>query len=112
MQGQLRDSQAMTHNSTFGQLLTHHKISGCLHTGRTTIDEAIYPFRGRIFFHQNGKPHKYWTKMYELCDAKSGYIYNLEVCTVAYPTNPEHNTVLSVVDRLCDKREGSLRMHI
>jgi hypothetical protein len=36
MQRQLGDSQAMTHNSTFGQLLTHHKISGHLHTGTTT----------------------------------------------------------------------------
>jgi hypothetical protein len=36
MQSQLGDSQAMTHNSKFGQLLTHHKISAGLHTGRTT----------------------------------------------------------------------------
>jgi hypothetical protein len=36
MQRQLGDSQAMTHNSTFGQLLTHQKISGPLQTGRTT----------------------------------------------------------------------------
>jgi hypothetical protein len=49
--------------------------------------------------------------MYELCDAKSGYVYNLEVCTVAHPTNPKHNTAFSVVERLCDKREGSLRVH-
>jgi hypothetical protein len=49
--------------------------------------------------------------MYELCKAKSGYIYNLEVCTVAHPANSEHNTVFSVVDTLCDKREGSLCVH-
>jgi hypothetical protein len=36
MQRQLGDSQAMTHNSKFGQLLTHHKISGRVHNGRTT----------------------------------------------------------------------------
>jgi len=46
--------------------------------------------------------------MYELCDAKSGYVYNLEVCTVTHPTNPEHNKALSFFDRLCDEREGSL----
>jgi hypothetical protein len=58
-----------------------------------TIGEAIYPFRGRIFFRVYiiGKPHKYWIKMYELCQVKSGYVYNLEVCTVAYSTNSEHN---------------------
>jgi hypothetical protein len=49
--------------------------------------------------------------MYELCEAKSSYVYNLEVCTVAHPTNSEHNTAFRVVDRLCDKREGSLCVH-
>jgi hypothetical protein len=36
MHSQLGDGQAMTHNSKFGQLLTHHKISGHLHIRRTT----------------------------------------------------------------------------
>ena len=37
-----------------------------------TFDEAICPFRGRIFFHVyiKGKPHKYGIKMFELCEAK------------------------------------------
>jgi hypothetical protein len=49
--------------------------------------------------------------MFQLCEAKSGYVYNLEAYTVAHPTNSEHNMALSVVDRLCDKREGSLCVH-
>jgi hypothetical protein len=49
--------------------------------------------------------------MYELCDTKNGYVYNLEVCTVAHPTNTEHNKAFIVVGRLCDKREGSLCVH-
>jgi hypothetical protein len=53
-----------------------------------------------------GKPHKYGIKMFELCEAKSGYIYNLDVYTGARPTNSEHNTVFSVVNRLCDKIKG------
>jgi len=44
--------------------------------------------------------------MFELREAKSGYIYNLDVYTGAHPTNPEHNTAFSVVDRLCDKIKG------
>jgi hypothetical protein len=36
MQSQLGDGQGMTHNSKFGQLLTLHKILGCVHNGRTT----------------------------------------------------------------------------
>jgi hypothetical protein len=53
-----------------------------------------------------GKPHKYGIKMFELCEAKSGYVYNLDVYTVAHPTNSEHNTAFSDVDRLCDKIKG------
>ena len=73
-----------------------------------TIDEAICPFRGRIFFrvYIKGKPHKYGIKIFELCEAKSDYVYNLDVYTGAHPTNSEHNTAFSVVDRLCDKTKG------
>lgn len=41
--------------------------------------------------------------MSELTEAKSGYVYNLEVYTGAHPTNLGHNMVFSAVDRLCDK---------
>jgi hypothetical protein len=47
--------------------------------------------------------HKYGIKIFELCEAKSGYIYNLEIYTGAHPTNSEHNTVISVLNRLCDR---------
>jgi hypothetical protein len=77
--------------------------------------EAICPFRGRIFFrvYIKGKPHKYGIKMFEVCEAKSCYMYNLDVYTGAHPTNPEHHTTFSVVDRLCDKikRERPLCVH-
>jgi len=73
-----------------------------------TIDEAICPFRGRIFFrvYIKGKPHKYGIKMFELCEAKSGYVYNLDIYTGGLPTNSEHNTAFSVVNRLYDKIKG------
>jgi hypothetical protein len=41
--------------------------------------------------------------MFELCEAKSSYVYNLEVYTGAHPSSSEHNTAVSVIDRLCDK---------
>jgi hypothetical protein len=50
-----------------------------------------------------GKPQKYGIKIFELCEAKSGYIYNLEIYTGTHPTNSEHNMAFSVVDRLCNK---------
>ena len=46
--------------------------------------------------------------MFELCEAKSGYVYNLDVNTGAHPTNSEHNMAFSVVDRLCDKIKGKV----
>jgi hypothetical protein len=53
-----------------------------------------------------GNPHKYGIKMFELCEGKRGYVYNLDIYTGAHPTNTEHNTAFSVVDRLCDKIKG------
>jgi hypothetical protein len=87
MQRQLGDSQAMTHYSKFGQLLTRITKFQDVYTPeeQLTIDLAICPFRGRIFFHNyvKGKPHKYGIKMFVLCEAKSCYIYNLDVYTGA-----------------------------
>jgi hypothetical protein len=76
-----------------------------------TVDEAICPFRGRIFFrvYIKGKPHKYGIKMLELCEAKSGYVWNLKVYTRAHPTKSERNTAFSVIGRLCDKIKGKGR---
>jgi hypothetical protein len=44
--------------------------------------------------------------MFELCEAKCGYVYNLEVYSGTHPTNSEHITAVSVVGRLCDKIKG------
>jgi hypothetical protein len=106
MQRQLGNSQVITHNSTFGQLLTHHKISGWLYNGRTTdYQQGNIPISRSYILSCciKGKPHSYCIKMYELCDTKGVYVYYLEVCTCAHLTDPEHNTAFSAVDRLCDK---------
>jgi hypothetical protein len=44
--------------------------------------------------------------MFEICKAKSGHVYSLEVYTGAHPTNSEHNMAVSIVDRLCNKIKG------
>jgi hypothetical protein len=49
------------------------------------------------------KAPQIWNKNVRTCEAKSGYVYNLEEYTGAHPTNSEHNMAFSVVDRLCDK---------
>jgi len=76
-----------------------------------TINEAICPFQGPICFcvYIKGKPHKYGIQMFELCEAKRGCVYSLDICTGAHPNNSEHNTAFSVVDRLCDKIKGKGR---
>ena len=108
MQRQLWDSQAMTHYSKFSQLLTHssQKLQVVY-----TLEEQLSidsPFQRCIVCHIyiKGKPHKYGIKMFELCEAKSGYVYHLEVYTGKHSTNSEHIMAVSVVDRLCDKIKG------
>ena len=44
--------------------------------------------------------------MFEVCEAKSGYVYSWVVYTGAHPTNSAHNMAFIVVDRLCDKIKG------
>ncbi|UYV77023.1 ATP8A1 [Cordylochernes scorpioides] len=53
-----------------------------------TIDEAMCPFRGRI------------------CEAVSGYAYNLDIYTGKDPEQPEHNSIPNLVDRLAKRFYG------
>jgi len=107
MQRQLGDR----HYSKFGQLLTHSsqklQVVYTLEEQLTT-DETICQFQGCIFYHVyiKGKPHIYGIKIFEFCEAKSGYVYNLEVYSGTHPTNSEHIMAVSVVDRLCHKIKG------
>jgi hypothetical protein len=43
-------------------------------------------------------PHKYEIKIFELCEAESGYVCNLEVYAGTHATEPDHNSSFSVVD--------------
>jgi hypothetical protein len=49
-----------------------------------------------------GKPHKYGSKIYQLCEAKSGFVCNMEVYAGTHQTDEEYNTSFSVINRLCD----------
>jgi hypothetical protein len=48
------------------------------------------------------KPHKYGIKIYQLCEAKSGFVCNMKVYSGAHQTDKEYNTSFGVVNRLCD----------
>ncbi|UYV74502.1 PGBD5 [Cordylochernes scorpioides] len=72
---------------------------------KLTIDKAICPFRGRIHFrvYIKGKPHKYGIKMYQLCEASTGYTCNIDVYTGKHPDKAaEYNSIMSLVGRLAE----------
>ena len=45
------------------------------------LDEGGVPFKGRVSFkvYNPNKPNKYAMKMYEICEASTGYVYHVEV---------------------------------
>ena len=74
-----------------------------------TIDEGICGFRGRVRFRVfiKGKPEKYGIKIYELCEAESGYACAFEVYTGKDLLAEENlNSALNVVDRLSTKYQN------
>ncbi|UYV73854.1 PGBD5 [Cordylochernes scorpioides] len=73
-----------------------------------TIDEAMCPFRGRVGFrvYIKGKPHKYGINIFQICEAVSGYAYNLDIYTGKDPEQPEHNSIPNLVDRLAKRFYG------
>src|SRR5277367_5260833 len=66
------------------------------------------PFRGRVSFrvYIKGKPHKYGIKVYDLCDAETGMICEMEVYTGKCETDPSFNTMASLVQRLLCNHVG------
>ncbi|UYV84398.1 TIGD4 [Cordylochernes scorpioides] len=73
-----------------------------------TIDEVMCPFRGRVGFrvYIKGKPHKYGIKIFQICEAVSGYAYNFDIYTGKDPEQPEHNSIPNLVDRLAKRFYG------
>ena len=67
----------------------------------TCIDEALWPWRGRVGFrvYIKNKPVKWGIKLNELCESLSGYVYSFEVYCW-YPNLS--NTPTEVVKRLLE----------
>ena len=55
-----------------------------------TVDESMVLWRGRLFFRQYipSKRHRYGIKLYEVCDAKTGYMWSFEL----HVNKTEHNS--------------------
>lgn len=70
------------------------------------VDEALCPWRGRLSFrvYMKDKPTKWGIKLYELCESRSGYVWNMEVmCSQPGISNKPHDVVLRLLDNLKDK---------
>lgn len=78
-----------------------------------TIDEMLYPFRGRCGFvvYMPDKPAKYGLKMYSMCDAKTFYVYNFEIYCGIQPPGPyvTSNKPDEIVKRLIEPIKNSKR---
>ncbi|XP_061426844.1 uncharacterized protein LOC133354203 isoform X2 [Lethenteron reissneri] len=48
-----------------------------------SVDEGMIPFKGRLFFkqHMPAKPTKWGVKVWELCEAQTGYCLNFDIYT-------------------------------
>ncbi|XP_055354003.1 piggyBac transposable element-derived protein 4-like [Paramacrobiotus metropolitanus] len=71
----------------------------------TTVDEQLYPFRGRCSFKQfmKSKPAKYGLKFWAFADADTSYVLNIQLYTGKAPGQlPERNQGRRVVLDLTD----------
>lgn len=68
-----------------------------------TIDEGMCPFRGRFGYkvYMPQKPNKYGIKLYMLSEAKTGYVWNVDVF------HGQENTGLAIVKRLLGTLAGN-----
>jgi hypothetical protein len=55
-----------------------------------------------------GKPHKYGIKMFELCETKISYVYNLDAYTGAHPTQHFFSVCLEDLDMRVDSSQVPL----
>lgn len=66
-----------------------------------TIDETMVPHKGRLSFKQyiKNKPIRWGIKLWVLCEAKTGYVYNFDVY-LGKEREREHNLAQRVVKKL------------
>ena len=67
-----------------------------------SIDEAMIGYKGRIFFKQYtpAKPTKWDIKVWEMCEADSGYCVSFDIYTGRHS---QENTTLSLGHEVVDK---------
>ena len=78
-----------------------------------TIDEVLVEFGGKCSFRQHipNKPAKYIIKIHSLCDAKTFYVWNMEIYVGTQPEGPykadkQYNSSQAVVTKLISDISG------
>ena len=67
------------------------------------VDEAMCPFKGKSHFriHMKDKPIKWGFKFHELCESKSGYVYQLEMfCGQPGLSNKPYEAVIHYIQNM------------
>lgn len=77
--------------------------SACTPGRQLSLDEAMCPFRGRIYFrvYNSNKPDRWGIKLYQLCDSVTGYTVMVEVYTGSGGTTVE--TVMRLMTNYLDQ---------
>ena len=73
-----------------------------------TVDEAMIPFKGRLFFRQYmpAKPTKFGIKVWEVCDSTSGFCLDFDIYTGKSSNVGEHGLGYDVTTRLVSQYYG------
>ncbi|KAK3767421.1 hypothetical protein RRG08_032096 [Elysia crispata] len=70
------------------------------------IDQAMVPLKGRSPFkvYMKDKPTKWGFKLYELCESKSGYVFNLEMyCAYKRISNKPVDVTMRLIEPVLDE---------
>ena len=89
------------------QMLQHNLAVAYTPHEALTVDEQLFPYRGRTRFTQYipSKPAKYGLKVWWLCDSQSyypvkGMIYSGKLPNRLREINPGQNVVLDLVEKI------------
>lgn len=77
-------------------------VRGGCDKGYVSIDETMVPHKGRLSFKQyiKNKPIRWGIKLWVLCEATTGYVYNFDVYLGKEEGNVEHSFARRVVKEL------------
>nr|XP_039261358.1 piggyBac transposable element-derived protein 4-like [Styela clava] len=85
--------------------LLHEKFENILYPKqKISLDEGTCPFKGQVRFraYNPAKPHKWGIKLFEVCEAESGYCFGFKIATSVGDSSP-FNLVMNLCEKIMDK---------